>query len=472
MNTSRKIILLELNEVPWRVLNVYCQKFPDSFIAKTLPLCYKFETHTPDEGSLSPWKTWPTFHRGVNDKKHEIADFNQDLTKVDLMYPPVWSILQKNGVKTGVCGSLHSFPPPKNFRDYVFYIPDPFAQNEQAHPEYIESFQRFNLQMSRESSRNVSASFDPKAALSLLFKSVKLGLRFKTFLALSNQLLLERKSPWIKTRRRTYQMVLAFDIFLKQLKTAKPDFSTFFTNHVASSMHRYWVATFPEDYPSVDIEKEWMDTYKNEIFWTMSIFDQFFKELVQFVNKNPEYKIIVASSMGQAATTADLLKSQLYVDNKEVLFSKLSLEEKDYTTVPCMFPQYNIKVVADKIEAFKKAIDGLTVLGHKVSYRLADDGFFSIDFGQKNIEEGAIELNGKKMLFKEIGLGNLIIEDQSGTTAYHIPEGILLIFDPKDLSLKTEIVKIPSTQVTPGILSNYNVEIPSYMAYSKTPGLS
>jgi sulfopyruvate decarboxylase TPP-binding subunit len=107
-----------------------------------------------------------------------------------------------------------------------------------------------------------------------------------------------------------------------------------------------------------------------------------------------------------------------------------------------------------------------------VSYRLADDGFFSIDFGQKNIEEGAIELNGKKMLFKEIGLGNLIIEDQSGTTAYHIPEGILLIFDPKDLSLKTEIVKIPSTQVTPGILSNYNVEIPSYMAYSKTPGLS
>ena len=70
-------------------------------------------------------------------------------------------------------------------------------------------------------------------------------------------------------------MVLAFDVFMKQLKSSKPQFATFFTNHVASSMHRYWAATYPGDYENFNIEKEWVETYKNEINFTMDIFDRF-----------------------------------------------------------------------------------------------------------------------------------------------------------------------------------------------------
>ena len=42
--------------------------------------------------------------------------------------------------------------------------------------------------------------------------------------------------------RRTYQAGLAFDIFINFLQSTKPAFATFFTNHVASSMHRFWAA--------------------------------------------------------------------------------------------------------------------------------------------------------------------------------------------------------------------------------------
>ena len=469
---QRKIILFELNEVPWRVMNDFCQKFPNTFLAKNISKCYKYETVTPDAGELSPWITWPTLHRGVSNEKHHISDFNQDLTAVNKSYPSVWEILQRNGVKTGVCGSMHSSPPPANYREYSFFIPDPFATTKDAHPKYVETFQDFNLQMSRESSRNVSSSLNLKAGTQVLFNAPKLGLRMGTFMQLGKQVLKERKQPWIKTRRRTYQMILAFDVFMKQMKTNKPQFATFFTNHVASSMHRYWAATYPQDYKTFNIEQEWVETYKNEIYFTMNMFSNFFEEVVAFIKQNPEYKLIVASSMGQASTDAEQLDSQVYTDNPELFLSTMGLTKEDWTSVPSMFPQFNVRVNPDKVEAFKNALSKLKIGDDFIEFRPADNGFFAIDFGQKNQKEEKVIYNGREMKFSEMGLHNLVIEDKAGATAYHIPEGTLLVYDPKSTPKNGAIQKISSTAIAPNILANFNVSIPSYMKMEKMEGLS
>lgn len=70
---------------------------------------------------------------------------------------------------------------------------------------------------------------------------------FREFRGLGWQVVSERVRQARNVRRRTYQSVLAFDIFMKQLESTRPGFATFFTNHVASSMHRYWAAAFPGD---------------------------------------------------------------------------------------------------------------------------------------------------------------------------------------------------------------------------------
>ncbi|MEO5571090.1 MAG: hypothetical protein ABIT08_01085, partial [Bacteroidia bacterium] len=410
--------------------------------------------------------------RGVPNTMHQIKDFNEDLTLVNTKYPSVWEILQQNGIKTGVCGSMHSSPPPENYRDYSFFIPDPFATSKVAHPEYIEAFQDFNLQMSRESSRNVSSSLNLKAGTNVLLKAPQLGLRLGTFMELGKQVLQERSKPWIKTRRRTYQMTLAFDVFMKQMKNTKPQFATFFTNHVASSMHRYWAATYPQDYKTFNIEKEWVDTYKNEIYFTMEMFSRFFKETVDFVNKNPEYKIIVASSMGQASTTAEQIDSQVYVEFPKVFMNKMGLNETDYTEVPSMFPQFNVRINPEKIEHFRNASGKLIVGNEAVEVRESENGFFAFDFGQKNQGAGKITYDGKETTFKEFGLYNLIIEDKADSTAYHIPEGTLLVYDPQHTSAKQDVEKIPSTALVPNILKNFNVSVPAYMKFEKIEGLS
>lgn len=50
----RNIILFELNEVPFKVIDYYCEKFPQSILTYTLSKSSQFETLTKDEGHLHP----------------------------------------------------------------------------------------------------------------------------------------------------------------------------------------------------------------------------------------------------------------------------------------------------------------------------------------------------------------------------------------------------------------------------------
>jgi hypothetical protein len=58
--------------------------------------CYT--SMTADRGHLSPWTTWPTLHRGVNDEQHMIASIGQDRSLADRRFPPIWSLLHEAGV--------------------------------------------------------------------------------------------------------------------------------------------------------------------------------------------------------------------------------------------------------------------------------------------------------------------------------------------------------------------------------------
>ena len=93
-----KVIFFELNEVPYKVIHHFCKLYPESNLAKVFLKGRKYETYAEDQGHLSPWITWPTVHRGINNEKHFISDFGQNLTEQENEYPAIWNILAKNGV--------------------------------------------------------------------------------------------------------------------------------------------------------------------------------------------------------------------------------------------------------------------------------------------------------------------------------------------------------------------------------------
>ena len=456
----KKLIVLEINEVPFKVYDHYIQNNPDTVLAKILTSSSQFVTKSTDTGELHPWSTWPTFYRGVDNTKHLIKDIGEDLTVRNKEFPSVWEILVDKDISVGVFSSLHTHPLPENVNRYNFLVPDPFANGSETHPASVEPFQSFNLAMTRKSGRSVDKGIDKKAALRLAASLPKLGIRFSTLLSVANQLISERINPWKAIRRRTFQSVLAFDLFFKLLKKEKPDFVTFFSNHVASAMHRYWAATFPEDYKENDLPQEWIKRYKNEIPYCMDQLDQMVEKIEHFIKKNPEYKLVIASSMGQEATNANLIYHELFLSDYQKLSKVIGTEIKPLSA---MHPQYNFSVDHESADRVEEQLGNMKINGKPLSFRRKESTFFSIDLGYPNISDFQISLGSSEISLEETGFEIRKIDDQSGGTAYHIPEGTFFVYDYLNPVKSTERKEVDLRSVAPAILNYFNVTPPSYM---------
>jgi hypothetical protein len=460
----RKIVLYELNEVPWRVLDQFAAWRPTSHLARLLPVMRRLGTFAEDRSDLSPWITWPTLHRGVTDERHGILSFGQDLTTVDREYPPIWKLLARAGVSVGVCGSLHTYPLPPAVERYRFFIPDAFATGAECFPVAISTFQAFNLDMARKSARNVSRRIPWARALRFLAAAPALGLKPRTAIDVARQLASERRRPWQRVRWRTYQTVLEFDIFMHQLETTRPDFSTFFTNHVASSMHRYWAATFPTDYEEFDYTDEWVDTYRGEIAWTMEKADELFGRLVRFAERNPEYQIWVTTSMGQAATEAKPVATQLYIGDVRRFMTALGFAPTDWSQRPAMLPEYSFRLAPHRFAAFRDTIAALRIAGRPIRYTEAGHDFVMISLRHKNLTGvNTVQVGERVLSFEALGLSNTPIEDMSGPSAYHIPQGCLVIYDPQDRAPKVGRAEISTCELAPTLLERFGAPRPDYM---------
>ena len=467
-----KLILFELNEVPVRIFDYFREFKPNSWIARNYSKLKKFNTISENAGHLSPWNTWPTIHRGVANNQHYISDFNQDLSEVDKEFPPVWKLLSQSGINVGVFGSLHSYPLPTDLTGYDFYVPDVFAAGSECFPKNVELYQEVNLKLSRESARNVDGSIPYGHILKLLRNFNDLGFNLGTMAEVGGHLAQERLKPWKVVRRRTYQTVIAFDVFYKLLVAKKPDFVTFFTNHVASSMHRYWAAAFPEEYENLKYDGEWIKTYDNEILFAMSKADKMLERLARFVDRNPAYKLLITSSMGQNAIECEPVETQLYVVDHGKFMSMLGITKADdFAFLPSMLPQFNYSIKKDKVSQFESTLKNLKINGEQVVYRKHVGGSFSIDLGQANLKQTEIGINGQSLSLAISGMENVVIQDKSSSTAYHIPEGHLFSYHPSFSNDAFADHQLPTTEIAPSILNNFGITPPAYMKKAVQNGI-
>ena len=468
---SDKIVLLELNEVPFRVLDEFCARQPRSTLARCLARCQQFETHAEDTGHLSPWITWPSVHRGVTNDCHGIACFGEDLQPVDQRFPPFWQLLAERGISTGVFGSLHSYGslPAFDSGNYAFYVPDTFAAGSECFPKRLSAYQRFNLAMVEGSPRNVSSLIPWRPALAMLAQAPALGIQARTLFDTGLQVLAERIRSARRVRRRTYQALIAFDVFYRQLLSTRPAFATFFTNHVASAMHRYWAARFPHDYSTFGLGDDWVATYKDEIDFSLRKLDGCLGRLVGFVDRNPEYQLWITTSMGQAATTAEPLASVLYLTNVAEFMRRLRVPGTAWSRRPAMAPDINLVVAGAAADGFEAALQQVTIAERPLEFRRGTGGLFSLRFGQPDLSrhQHYIQLAGKAITAQELGLSNVSIDEQSSTTAYHIPQGMLLIYDPRRAAPAAGRTQISTLDIAPAILRRFAIPVPPYMRSSR-----
>lgn len=468
MAAKRRFILFELNEVPLRVVRHYAHHHPGSAFARMLEAGRHWTTFTPDEGHLSPWVTWPTVHRGVASNRHHIIALGQDVGETDRAFPPVWQLLARAGRRVGLFGSLHSYPPPQDSGAYAFYLPDTFAAGPEASPAELSEFQSFNLHMVASSGRNVSAGVPVRQAIRFLSRVGRNGIRRGTYAKIARQLATERIWRHRTARRRTVQSLLAFDLFDAQLQAKRPDAAFFFTNHVASSLHRYWPATFTADYSATQWPAPWIRRFSDEIDYAMGEADEMLARLMAFADRNPDYLILVAGSMGQAAVDSPerQIKTEVLLRDLPKFLDQLGVTERCERR-PTMEPTYTLAFdERSGADAFVAALKTVKIAGEPVGCtRLGDKGVEFV-LGFPNVPDDALTMTvGNRTIEPaNAGIANVTIDDEVGAAAYHVPEGMLLAYDPAwsgDGGAERAMVR--TTSIAPTLLALQGIDPPSYM---------
>jgi hypothetical protein len=471
---KRKLLLLEVNEVPYRVIDAYCSLRPSSNLARLLARSAQYETVTEDKLALDPWISWPTFHRGVNDEQHQILHLGQVIEDTDLKYPPIWRILKAKGLSVGVFGSLHSSAIPEDASTYSFYVPDYFGTNPFAHPKELLPFQVLNLAMTRQSARNVSRKMPVSAFARFLVSAPSLGLTLRTVADSSSHLLREAFNKSLRIRRRAYQPLVMADLFLQQLERTQPDFVTFYTNHVAAAMHRYWGAAFPMDYAQ-PLDQKWINQYSGEITFAMDKLDVILGRMLRFIDQHPEYVLMAASSMGQAAIPAEKTFEFLTITDLSKFMAHTGAPSDAWEARPAMVPCQCVVIREEYRDQVLRAVKSLSLDGAKfkeanrptapMSYDERERGFFQFFVQFDNYRgTGHASIGSKTVPLSEIGLGITAHEDGVNCTAQHVPEGSLFVYGAGTTATGIAGRKTISTlAVTPSIMKYFDFDPLTHM---------
>lgn len=440
----KHLLLLEINEVPWSVYDAYVKDDRFRNLQKLLKSSHRFTTICSDTGHLSPWVTWPTIHRGVPDHVHKIKDLGQDASTFQGI--PIWDEYLKLNLNIGIFGSMQSWPP-KFPGQNGFYVPDTFSHDNQCIPKSFEPIQQFNLNQVKKNHRVIDSRLkETFKSAGILFSLLKNGLSLKSVFLLVHQLIMERFDSRYKTRRPIFQTVIFFDLFKNLVaKNGLPHFTTFFTNHVAGVMHRYWANIFIEK--SSNLNKD--DFYKKHVMdFAMKLVDEIIGYSLKLQASRSDIILVVASSMGQALSLQPNHDGiEAHYDDPSKLFEILDISKSSYNDLIAMAPQKAFEFDSEEQSSLteKRVLEIKSTSGNSIFGISRHGKSLSLTLANPPNEDRNKEIliEGQKYSWEQIGVQFINVEPSTG---YHIPEGSLAILGVNEIpfegdQIQTEKVK-------------------------------
>ncbi len=117
---------------------------------------------------------------------------------------------------------------------------------------------------------------------------------------------------------------------------------------------------------------------------------------------------------------------QLYITKPRKLVEFLKLNQKSFEIKPAMMPRWTFKGTKKDIEDLSNEISKLLIDGKPCEYMLGEN---SLTIKIECINKIPILIyEGKRIDYKKIGLDIINVDDKSGSSAYHIPQGVLMIY--------------------------------------------
>ena len=338
----RKVLLAEINEITWDLIDPWIEegKLP-TFARLKRDGAWGAPLSVDMPPQLDPWITWTTVYTGRAQAEHNVFFLQQPPESIHAAR--VWELCRERGLKVGVYGSLCSWPPQPV---EGFYVPDTFAPDTATHPPELRPIQELNLTYTR-SVRLPSDQDGVMFKAKLGAKLFQLGLSMGTAARVAAQLARERFDSSSRWRRVALQPFVNFDFFSRLYRTHRPDFASFHTNHVAHYMHTYWKAMRPELFAAETTEEE-RRAHGGAIEHGYRTADELLRRMTSLLDE--ETVLVVASSMGQKPFTARERKRIAQVRSLERLLKILGVEGRA-EALSTMSDQFNVYPDTDETRA-------------------------------------------------------------------------------------------------------------------------
>ncbi|HEX4434070.1 MAG TPA: hypothetical protein VH012_04515 [Acidimicrobiales bacterium] len=426
---ANQVLLYELNEVPWEVWDRYIEVRPESNAARLLERAMQRTTIDEDPVWLMPWRTWPTFHRSLLTEDHGAMDQGQD--PETYRGTPIWDVVEAAGLPVGLFGVLQSWPA-RDFRHGGFYVPDSFARTVETFPHALERFQAFNVAMTKENNFSSEEPVKVSSLVATAADAARRGLSPWSSAQLARHMIRERRDRRYLASRPSVQVLLCFDLFWRLHKSANPALSIFFSNHVASMMHRFW-GDWMEGYDSNGYQPD--PVYGGFIVTAMDYFDHQLGVMRAWVDSHPGTTLVVAGSMGMGPIEFDPTPASHVVEDAQKLVAALGVPPCELG--PAMYPVISLLFpTSQEAEAAAPVLESVsTELGPMfVDFRAQGRTLSFYVWMNKDHEDIPEKLSWTDAAGVQrtgfIGDLGIVIRHRAGggNTAQHLPDGIFIAY--------------------------------------------
>lgn len=457
----RKVLLVELNEITWRLLDPLLREGALSGFADLIRHGARGTPVAPEvPPDLDPWISWTTVYTGRPPQEHGVKFLEQPPATV--RGPKLWDLVADAGKSVGVFGSIMSWPPRTDVKG--FWVPGTFSPGPETFPAEIKPVQDLNLTYTR--AHTPLASEPRPGRLELLRKLRRLGLRVSTVAAVAGYFARRATRLAKDWEKVSLQPLINLDFFAALWTMHRPDFATFHSNHVAHYQHRYWRAADPNPFlekPSADEVKR----YGGAIRFGYSTADRLLRRLGRVVG--PDTVVVVASGLGQQPYVVEEFKGGRSVIRMQDVNRVLDLVGASGGCTPysVMAPQWNIRF--DSPDVQRQAVRGLEA----AYYKSPDQGLFACSEAGDTV---CINVRQKlprpidwdaDCVFPVAGLTvkmrDLCAEkDPTPKQGHHDQAGVLIMAGP-GVRAGAEIRECSTLDLAPTILTLLGLSVPEYM---------
>jgi len=234
IKTAKKLILLELNEINFDIVEKYLAADSTRFPSlKKLLAGPQIRTSCEKQyEELEPWIQWASVHTGKTYAEHGIFRLGD---MVDSGVSQIFEQLEQVGYKVGAISPMNA---ENRLKHPAYFIPDPWTHTPTDSSWWSQSLSRA---ISQTVNDNAKARISAKSALQLalgLFRFARIS-HYGKYLSL---VVGSRRKSWL---RPLVLDLLLHDVHWSMFNNKKPNFSTLFLNAGAHIQHHYFFNAEP-----------------------------------------------------------------------------------------------------------------------------------------------------------------------------------------------------------------------------------